>query len=127
MRRKKDEVQDVREAVCLAAWDEGMTTRQLASIYGVTVRTIQRWLTRSRLATVPVRLELLMSGAGKACIHGRPLVLGMPVLCLDCDQTGIPGHPAFRQDKNARAWQKPKEPAKFQPRLKSAKKTQRNG
>ncbi len=47
-----------------------------------------------------------MNGVGKACIHHRPIVPGMPVLCLDCleagniaGSTGLPNHPAMKREK----------------------------
>lgn len=71
--------------------------QELAEIIGIAPRTIHRWLKRAKETVSPPSLELWMNGAGKACIHGKPIVRGMPVLCLDCMETGLPNHPAFKR------------------------------
>jgi hypothetical protein len=103
-------IQDIRDAVCLEAYNDGWTTKQLAEIIGKSVKTIRRWIQDARNNPEPPDLELWMSGAGKECIHHKPIVRGMPVLCLDClarattDQEidgacGIPTHPNLRRGK----------------------------
>ncbi len=94
---RRHPIQDTRDAVCLAAYLDGWTTAELAKIIGVSYRTICRWLKRAKETSDPPNLELWMSGAGKQCLHGKPIVRGMPVLCLDCLETGLPNHPVFRQ------------------------------
>ena len=90
-------IQPTRDAVCLAAYLDGWTTQELADTCSVSPRTMARWLGRAKNNVEPPDLELWMSGAGKACPHSKPIVRGMPVLCLDCLQTGLPSHPAFRR------------------------------
>ena len=128
-------IQPTRDAVCLAAYLDGWTTQELADTCSVSPRTMARWLGRAKNNVEPPDLELWMSGAGKACPHSKPIVRGMPVLCLDCLQTGLPSHPAFRrgapigaptettQDSPAEiaATVQPTGAAKFRPKAKQAK------
>lgn len=96
---RRHPIQDTRDAVCLLAYLDGWTTQELAEHIGRSERTIQRWIARAREIDEAPDLELWMSGAGKACIHGKPIVRGMPVLCLDCMETGMADHPAFKWGK----------------------------
>jgi hypothetical protein len=84
----------------LKAVKAGVEQERLAVIIGVSLRTIQRWIKRAKENPQPkgyVRIELLEAGYPKTCKHGVPLVDGMPIYCLNCDETGVPGHPAFRK------------------------------
>ncbi len=103
-------IQDIRDAVCLEAYHDGWTTEELARIIGKSVKTIRRWIQNARNNPEPPDLELWMNGLGKSCIHHKPIVRGMPVLCLDClaratteeqidSACGIPTHPAFRRGR----------------------------
>lgn len=117
---KSHPIQPTRDAVCLAAYLDGWTVKQLAEAIGVSVRTVYRWIVRAKNNPAPPDLELWISGVGKACIHGKPIVRGMPVLCLDCLETGLPDHPALRQGDPvggyATSEYQPDGPAKFRPK-----------
>jgi len=122
---RRHPIQDTRDAVCLAAYLDGWTVAELSEIIGVSERTIHRWLKRAKETTEPPDLELWMSGAGKACRHGKPIVRGMPVLCLDCMETGLPNHPHFRQGDPVggvkTSEHQPDGVPKFKPNIKGAK------
>ncbi len=103
-------IQDIRDAVCLEAYNDGWTTQELAKIIGKSPKTIRRWIQNARENPEPPDLELWMSGAGKSCIHHKPIVRGMPVLCLDClarattqeqinAACGLPTHPSLRRGR----------------------------
>ena len=121
---RRHPIQDTRDAVCLLAYLEGWTVEELAEIIGKSERTIHRWLKRAKETSDPPDLELWMSGFGKQCPHSKPIVRGMPVLCLDCDQTGMPNHPAFRQGEplSTASEDQPDGPAKFRANVKQPKK-----
>jgi transcriptional regulator with XRE-family HTH domain len=139
-------IQDIRDAVCLDAYNDGWTTEELARVIGKSVKTIRRWIQDARNNPDAPDLELWMSGAGKQCSHHRPIVRGMPVLCLDClarastreevdAASGIPTHPALRRGRISKdskpdtdlsageiaASVQPTGPGKFRPRLKAPK------
>lgn len=114
--RSGAEVQDIRDAVCLDALNDGISVQTLALITGRSRITIWRWIKRARDNPDPPNLEIWCNNTGKACIHGRPIVPGMPVLCVDCIEkgnidgcTGVPTHPAMRKVKYR---EKPKDPPK---------------
>ena len=120
-------LQPQRDQICLAAVENGWEVARLALVIGVTTRTIERWVKRAREnpeVTNP-GLEYLCNGAGTTCLHGVPLISGMPILCLDCDQTGIPDHPAFRRGAPLATQAKPKDPPKFTPKRPRGKKSLR--
>ncbi len=116
--RAGEEFQDIRDAVCLDAYNQLIAVKALALIIGISRVTVWRWIRRARENPRPPDLEIWMSGAGKACAHRRPIVPGMPVICLDClerdspSPTGLPDHPAFRREKACEASEKPKAPPK---------------
>ena len=130
MPKKCDPVlQPIREAMCLEAWQAEIPIEKLMLVTGRCRATIYAWIARAKEAAECGRapkLDLLMSPASTSCGHSpdsRPD--GMPWLCLDCLQTGLPGHPAFRSGAPVTAWEgereKPHQPAKFKPRLKNPK------
>ncbi len=119
----RNPIQDIRDQVCLEAYQLQIGTRMLALICGVSQRSIQLWIARARGNANPPRLQIMMSGAGKDCMHvPGGILLGMPVICLDCHQTGLPNHPAFRRGRIAGEQEKKKPPAKFKPKIKSQSK-----
>jgi hypothetical protein len=106
----RNPIQHVRDHVCLAAHEDGRSTEELALIVGVSTRTIRRWIARAKDNPKPgsLRLELLMAPGGLMCEHGVQVQAdGLPWLCLDCDQTGMPHHPAFRRTKYSEPATKP--------------------
>jgi hypothetical protein len=143
---RRHPIQTTRDAVCLQAYLDGWTTAELAETCSVSPRTMARWLRRAEANQEPPDLELWMSGAGKACPHQKPIVRGMPVLCLDCLERattasereaacGIPTHPALRRGANLGAATEAKNesnlhpktlqpdgPAKFKPKIRAKKK-----
>ncbi len=105
--RANDELQPLRDQVCLDAYNHLWSIATLAEWIGKSRVTIWRWVKRAKENQRPPDLEIWMNGVGKACIHHRPIVPGMPVICLDCverlgtspEVTGMPEHPAFRRVK----------------------------
>ncbi len=119
----RNPIQDIRDQVCLEAYQLQIGTRMLALICGVSQRSIQLWIARARQNQNPPRLQIMMSGHGKDCVHvPGGILLGMPVICLDCHMTGLPNHPAFRRGRIAGETEKKKPPAKFKPKIRSASK-----
>lgn len=132
--RVTDELQPIRDAVCLDAYNDLMPVQAIAEACGKSRITIWRWIKRARNNPRPPNLAIWANDSGSTCRHGRPIIPGMAVLCIECWQTGIPNHPDLRwgrigastgtiNDSPAEiaAAVQPRGAAKFQPNIKAPK------
>lgn len=131
-----DELQPIRDAVCLEAYNDLMPVGQIAGAIGKSRQTVWRWIKRAKENPRPPNITIWANDSGSTCRHGKPVVPGMAVLCIECWATGVPNHPAMKwgqirsdsetQDKSTTGTEiaksvQPYGPAKFKPNTKRAK------
>jgi hypothetical protein len=101
--RVTDELQPIRDAVCLDAYNDLISVGSIAKACGKSRVTIWRWIKRAKDNPRPPDLTIWANDGGKYCRHRKPIVPGMPVLCIECWATGNPEHPALRRGRISEA------------------------
>ena len=93
--RVTDELQPIRDAVCLDAYNDLMPVGKIAEAIGKNRVTVWRWIKRARENPRPPDLTIWANDSGSLCRHRKLIVPGMGVLCIECWGTGMPNHPAL--------------------------------